>query len=181
NEPDLLDYQVYMDDEQSEVTFILVFRGADAADHHMQVAGGELIGRGLEITSTSRLEVYGGTPGPVLGGVLAANAGMGVPVTIKAQPLGGVRRTRSARAPSASSGLRMAGRSRTRSGPSPASQDRGNSATSARPDVAGGGGQGSRKLHSPGHSSAASIVMSSMPAGTVAMPCDPWGLPFSSA
>lgn len=97
NEPDLLDYQVYMDDEQSEVTFIFVFRGADAADHHMQVAGGELIGRGLEITSTSRLEVYGGTPGPVLGGVLAANAGMGVPVTIKAQPLGGFSRTRSAR------------------------------------------------------------------------------------
>lgn len=92
NEPDLLDYQVFMDDDQTEVTFVFVFRDASAADHHMQIAR-ELIGRGLEITSTSRLEVYGGSPGPVLGGVLDANAEAGVPVSIKARPLGGFSRT----------------------------------------------------------------------------------------
>ncbi|HEX7097811.1 MAG TPA: hypothetical protein VF377_01115 [Acidimicrobiia bacterium] len=96
NEPDLLDYQVYMDEGQSEVTFIFVFRDAGAADHHMKVAN-ELIGRGLGITQTSRLEVYGGTPGSVLGAVLEANAEAGVPVSIKAQALGGFSRTRTAR------------------------------------------------------------------------------------
>ena len=96
NEPDLLDYQVFMDEEQTQVTLVFVFRDAAAADRHMQLAG-ELIARGLEITETSRLEVYGGNPGPVLGAVLTANADAGVPVSIKALALGGFSRTRPAR------------------------------------------------------------------------------------
>ena len=41
--------------------------------------------------------------------------------------------------------------------------------------------QGSMKMHSPGHSSADSIVMSSWPAGTTATPAAPSGLPLDAA
>ena len=90
NGPRLLDFQVYMSEDQSEVTFVFVYPDAAAADHHMQIAR-ERIGRGLEITRTARLEVFG-TPGPVLGQVLRANADHGVPLTVKPTALGGFRR-----------------------------------------------------------------------------------------
>lgn len=91
NEPDLIEYGVYINDEQTEVTFMFVFPDAQAADTHMQVAR-DKIGQGLEITKTTRLEVYGGNPGPVLGTVLAANAEMGVPLSIKPSLLNGFSR-----------------------------------------------------------------------------------------
>ncbi len=40
---------------------------------------------------------------------------------------------------------------------------------------------GSMKMHSPGHSSADSMVMSSWPPGTRAIPSEPWELPLASA
>ena len=58
NEPDLLEFGTFMNDEQTEVTFVFGFPDAAAADRHMQVAR-EKIGQGLEITRTVRLEVLG--------------------------------------------------------------------------------------------------------------------------
>jgi hypothetical protein len=91
NEPSLLDLQIYMNDPQTEVTFVRVFPDAAAADVHLQTLG-EHIGRGLEMTQTARLEVYG-TPGPVLEQVLGASAEQGVPLTIKPNHRGGLSRT----------------------------------------------------------------------------------------
>lgn len=90
-EPGLIDFQIYMNDEQTEATFVFVFPDAQAADVHMQTVR-EHIGRGLEITRTARLEVYG-TPGPVLAQVLGANAAQGVPLSVKPNHLGGFSRT----------------------------------------------------------------------------------------
>jgi quinol monooxygenase YgiN len=91
NEPSMLDFQIYMDDSETQVTFVRVFPDAAAADVHLQALG-EHIGRGLELTTTSRLEVYG-TPGPVLEQVLGANAEHGVPLSIKPNHRGGFSRT----------------------------------------------------------------------------------------
>jgi hypothetical protein len=90
NEPRLIDFQAFMDEDRTEVTFLFVFPDAEAADAHMQVAR-EKIGQGLEVTRTARLETYG-TPGPVLGQVLRANAEAGVPVSIKGAWRGGFQR-----------------------------------------------------------------------------------------
>jgi quinol monooxygenase YgiN len=48
SEPSLVDFQVYIDQQRTEVTLVFVFRDAEAAEIHMQVAR-EKLGRGLEI------------------------------------------------------------------------------------------------------------------------------------
>lgn len=91
NEPRLRDFRAYLNEEQTEVTFLFVFPDAESADAYFQAAR-EHIGRGLEITQTARLEVYGGTPGPLLRQALDANAEMGVPVSVKPTHIGGFSR-----------------------------------------------------------------------------------------
>lgn len=93
HEPRLLDFRVYMNDEQTEVTFVFVFPDAEAADAHMQLSR-DYIARGLQITRTSRLEIFG-TPGPVLQQALDGNAAQGVPVDVKPNHLGGFSRSAS--------------------------------------------------------------------------------------
>lgn len=90
NEPRLLDFHAAMNEQQTEVTFLFVFPDAEAAEVHMQVAR-EHIGRGLEITRTTRLEVFG-TPGPVLQQALNANAELGASLSVKPNHLGGFSR-----------------------------------------------------------------------------------------
>ena len=91
NEPRLLDFRVYMNDEQTEVTFLFVFPDAEAADAHLQLAQ-DYIARGLQITKTARLEVFG-TPGPLLQQALDGNAAQGVAVDVKPNHLGGFSRS----------------------------------------------------------------------------------------
>jgi quinol monooxygenase YgiN len=93
-EPRLLEFEAYMNEARTEVTFLFVFADAESADAHLQVAH-EQIAQGLEITRTARLEVYG-KPGPILQQVLQANVAAGVPVSIKAESLGGFSRAAAA-------------------------------------------------------------------------------------
>jgi quinol monooxygenase YgiN len=93
-EPRLLEFEAVMNEGRTEVTFVFVFADADAADVHLQLAH-EQISRGLEITRTARIDVYG-TPGPVLQQVLQAIAASGVPVSIKAESQGGFSRAAAA-------------------------------------------------------------------------------------
>lgn len=95
NEPRLRDFQVSISEDQSEVTFVYAFADADAADVHLQTMQAQ-IGRGLEITTTARLEVHG-TPGPMLEQVLNANAARGVAVSVKPTHLGGFSRSATSR------------------------------------------------------------------------------------
>jgi len=91
NDPSLTEFHVYINEQQTEVSYVHVFVDADTADVHLQ-ASREWIGRGLELTETIRLEVYGGTPGPVLQQALGAQSELGVPLSIEAEYLGGFGR-----------------------------------------------------------------------------------------
>jgi quinol monooxygenase YgiN len=90
NEPDLLAFNVCLDEDAGEASLIQIHRDPGSADRHMQIAG-DRIAQGLTVTTTVRAEVYG-TPGPVVRQALAANAAQGVPVSIKPQTLDGFTR-----------------------------------------------------------------------------------------
>lgn len=96
NEPDLLAYYAYLDEDTSEASLVQIHRDASSADFHMEIAAGK-IAQGLAVTTTVRAEVYG-NPGPVVGQVGKANTVAGVPVSIKADVLGGFTRGEGARA-----------------------------------------------------------------------------------
>jgi hypothetical protein len=89
-EPHLLHFGAFMNQDRTEVTFLFVFADAESAETHLKIAH-DKIAQGLEITRTARLEVFG-QPGPMLQQVLRANGSAGVPVSIKAQFLGGYSR-----------------------------------------------------------------------------------------
>ena len=65
NEPDLLAYYAYLDEETSEASLVQIHRDARSADRHMQIAA-EKIAQGVAVTTTVRAEVHG-SPGPVVG------------------------------------------------------------------------------------------------------------------
>jgi quinol monooxygenase YgiN len=90
NEPDLLAYYAYLDEDTSEASLVQIHRNASSADHHMEIAA-EKIAQGLAVTTTVRAEVYG-NPGPVVGQVRQANTAAGIPVSIKPEVLGGFTR-----------------------------------------------------------------------------------------
>ena len=90
NEPDLLAYYAYLDEDSSEAALVQVHRDAASAEHHMQVAAGK-IGQGLAITTTVRAEVYG-QPRSIVGQALGANSAAGAQVSIKPDVLDGFTR-----------------------------------------------------------------------------------------
>jgi quinol monooxygenase YgiN len=90
NEPDLLAYYAYLDEDSSEAALVQVHRDAASAEHHMQVAA-EKIGQGLAITTTVRAEVYG-QPRSIVRQALGANSAAGAQVSIKPDMLDGFTR-----------------------------------------------------------------------------------------
>jgi hypothetical protein len=90
NEPRLLAWQLFINEDQSEVSSVLILPDAAAMDVHLQVAG-EMIGKGLELAPTISLQSYG-APGPVLQNVLNMNAEAGVTVTVKSSSVNGFTR-----------------------------------------------------------------------------------------
>ena len=90
NEPDLLAYYAYLDEEMSEASLVQIHRDARSADHHMQIAGEKIV-PGVAVTTTVRAEIYG-NPGPVVGQARKANTAAGVPFTTKPDVLGGFSR-----------------------------------------------------------------------------------------
>jgi hypothetical protein len=105
HEPRLTAFHAYTNHEGTEVTFVFLFPDAAAAEAHLEVAH-ELIGRGLRLAQTTRVEVCG-APGPLLQQAVAANTESGVPVSVKARPLAGF--SRSAVAPGTASDARGSG------------------------------------------------------------------------
>ena len=97
NEPRLLAFHGYVNEEGTEVTFVQVHPDAASMELHMQVAR-EHIGRAYEefLDSTgSSIEVYG-TPSDTVLGMTRQLAGSGVPLNVKPQPLGGFTRLQAA-------------------------------------------------------------------------------------
>jgi quinol monooxygenase YgiN len=91
NEPDLLGYGAYLDEDRGEVSLVQIHRDANSADHHMTIAA-EKIAQGLALTETVRVEVYG-DPGPVVGQARQANTASGVQTSVKPEPLDGFTRS----------------------------------------------------------------------------------------
>jgi quinol monooxygenase YgiN len=96
NEPDLLAYYAYLDEDSSEAALVQVHRDAASAEHHMQVAA-EKIGQGLAITTTVRAEVYG-QPRSIVGQALGGEFSRGCPGQHQAGRAGRLHSPRIARA-----------------------------------------------------------------------------------
>ena len=90
NEPDVLDFELYLSEDGTQLTHLLIQRDAEAMDRHFQVSG-ELIGKSLEVAKTTDITVLG-QPGPILSQVLAANAAEGVRVSVLPRLMNGVVR-----------------------------------------------------------------------------------------
>lgn len=90
NEPDALQFHLYLSEDGTELTHVLVVRDADAMDRHFQVSG-ELIGASLELARTDAILALG-EPGPILSQVLARNAAEGVHVRVNPRLMNGLVR-----------------------------------------------------------------------------------------
>jgi hypothetical protein len=89
-EPRAVGLQLFIDDDGNELTYVQVQPDTDAMEEHMRIAG-ERIGAALQKLNTTEVTVYG-TPGPLLGQALRANAEAGVPVTVVPTRLAGFLR-----------------------------------------------------------------------------------------
>jgi hypothetical protein len=83
----LVAFHFYMNDEGTEVSNVQVHCDAASMDAYLPVAG-ELIAKALELTTTTRIDVFG-TPGPMLQQVLQHNAELGASVNVKSEHLEG--------------------------------------------------------------------------------------------
>jgi quinol monooxygenase YgiN len=91
NEPRLLAFHVFVNDDGTQATTVQVHPDAASMEFHMQVLG-EKIGQAYEfLERTERIEVYGTPSGQVLE-MLRQLAGSGVPLSVKAKHLGGFTR-----------------------------------------------------------------------------------------
>jgi hypothetical protein len=80
HEEGLLSHHSYLGAEGTELTLMQTHRDAESAERHLQLAS-PLIHRGLEMTRTVRIQVYG-EPGPAVGRALAANAEAGAEIIV---------------------------------------------------------------------------------------------------
>jgi quinol monooxygenase YgiN len=89
-EPGALEFGLYLSEDGTQLTHVVVQRDAEAMDTHMQRSS-DLIARSLQIAETTSIRTLG-TPGPILGQVLERNAEAGVPVEVQAVQLAGFSR-----------------------------------------------------------------------------------------
>lgn len=90
SEPDALQYQVYLSDDRTQLTHVLIERDAAAMERHFQLSG-ELIARSLALAPTTDIVALG-EPGPILSDVLAQNAEAGVRVRVQPRQMNGLVR-----------------------------------------------------------------------------------------
>jgi hypothetical protein len=91
NEPLVHAHVAYVDETRDEISLVQVHPDAASADNHLRIAG-EHIGRGVELTETVAITVYG-EPGPAVRQALEHNAEAGATVTVKPARLAGFLRT----------------------------------------------------------------------------------------
>jgi hypothetical protein len=92
NEPRLIAFNEYADDEGTDVSVVQVHPDTDSMAFHMEVVR-ERAARAYQETlqSTTSIQVYG-TPTDAILETLARSAGSGVPVTVWPHHLGGFTR-----------------------------------------------------------------------------------------
>lgn len=89
-EPDLLAFHAHLSDDGRHLSLMHVLVDADAAEHHIGVAG-PFIAEATELVRNVRVEVYG-VPGPRLQAALDHNAENGTSVFVLSRPLTGFSR-----------------------------------------------------------------------------------------
>ena len=96
NEPRLISFHLYVNEDGTEVTVVQVHPDADSMLFHMQVAR-EHISEAYQSTldKTERIDVYGKPSDAVLE-MFRQLAGSGVPLSVKAHHLGGFTRSSAA-------------------------------------------------------------------------------------
>ena len=90
NEPNALDFELYLSEDGTQLTHVLIERDAEAMERHFQISG-ELIGKSLALAETTDITVLG-QPGPILSDVLAKNAAQGVRVQVQPRQMNGLVR-----------------------------------------------------------------------------------------
>jgi hypothetical protein len=92
NEPRLLAFNEYANDEGTEVTVVQVHPDADSIAFHMEVVAERAATAYAEtLDATTGIQVFG-TPGNAVVEMLRRQAGAGVPLSIKPHHLGGFMR-----------------------------------------------------------------------------------------
>jgi hypothetical protein len=92
NEPRLLAFNEYANDEGTEVAVVQVHPDADSMAFHMEVVAERAATAYAEtLDSTTGIQVFG-TPGNAVVEMLRRQAGAGVPLSIKPHHLGGFMR-----------------------------------------------------------------------------------------
>jgi len=86
-QPNTVFFQGYVNEEETEVTFVWVFPDADAMDLHFHGAD-ERSAKAYEFVQPQRFEIYG-TPSDRVLSMMRQEAGPGVDLIVKPQPLGG--------------------------------------------------------------------------------------------
>ena len=93
SQPHTVFFQGYLNEDGTEVTFVWVFPDADAMDLHFQGAA-ERSARAYEFVQPQRFEIYG-TPSDQVLSTMRQEAGPGVDLVVKPQPMGGFIRLKS--------------------------------------------------------------------------------------
>jgi len=86
-QPNTVLFQGYLNEEATGVTFVWVFPDADAMDLHFQGAE-ERAAKAYEFIQPQRFEIYGRPSDQVLA-MMRREAGTGVGLVVKPQPMGG--------------------------------------------------------------------------------------------
>jgi hypothetical protein len=86
----LVAFHFYVSEDGTEVANVQVHADSESMDRYLPVVR-HLIGQALELSRTSRIEVYG-TPGPVLQEVLRQNEAEGATIEVMTEHLDGFSR-----------------------------------------------------------------------------------------
>jgi len=92
NEPRLLAFNEYVNDDGTEVAVVQIHPDADSMAFHMEVVAERAAAAYAEtVAATTSIQVFG-TPSNAVLDLLARQAGAGVPLTVKPHHLGGFTR-----------------------------------------------------------------------------------------
>jgi hypothetical protein len=92
NEPRIIAFNEYANDDGTEVAVVEFHPDADSMESHLEVVAERAAAAYAEtVAETTSIQVFG-TPGDAVLDVLARQAGAGVPLTVKPLHLGGFTR-----------------------------------------------------------------------------------------
>jgi hypothetical protein len=92
NEPRIIAFNEYANDDGTEVAVVQFHPDADSMESHLEVVAERAAAAYAEtVAETTSIQVFG-TPGDAVLDVLARQAGAGVPLTVKPLHLGGFTR-----------------------------------------------------------------------------------------